>query len=255
MKRLSILCSLLIPTLAQAEVIVHKQHPFNPQIFTQGLERNDQGKLLYSSGLYGQSEIGYLTLGSTQKESVNPLPPHYFAEGLTITPYGIWQISWREQTAFLRDPQTLKVIKTVHYSGEGWGLAYDKSRDLLWLSDGSDKLQTFNPCTFEKQGELSISYLNKPITLLNELEFANGFLYANLWQSNQLAKIDVTTGNVQKFYDFSPLVQSLNLTHPDDVLNGIAHLQGSRFLITGKRFPVIWEVELGDWEVFNKQGK
>lgn len=244
MKRLSILCYLLIPTLAQAEVIVHKQHPFNPQIFTQGLERNDQGKLLYSSGLYGQSEIGYLTLGSTQKESVNPLPPHYFAEGLTITPYGIWQISWREQTAFLRDPQTLKVIKTVHYSGEGWGLAYDAKADQLWLSDGSDRLQLFDPQDFTKLGEIKVHYQGKPVYQLNELEFANGFLYANVWQTDVIVKIEPKTGEIVRVYDFSAYVKPLNLTDPNAVLNGIAHIKENRFLVSGKYFPVMWEVEL-----------
>lgn len=219
-------------------------HQMDNSLFLQGLERNDEGNFIYSSGLYGQSEIGILNLSENKKQRIQRLSSQFFAEGLTQTPYGIWQITWREQTAFLWDPETFNVIKNAFYRGEGWGIAYDKEKDLLWLSDGSHLLQQFSPQHFEKVGEMPVKDQGESISLLNELEFANGFLYANVWHSNTILKIDPSNGNVIKKYDFSFLVEPLNLQNSEAVLNGIAHIKDNRFLITGKLFPVAWEVEL-----------
>lgn len=228
------------------EIKLLNSYKTDPNLFIQGLELNSLGKLVYSSGLYGESEIGYLSLQSAQREEIERLPPNYFAEGLTITPYGIWQLSWREQTAFLREPDNFNILKIAHYLGEGWGVAYDKEKDWLWLSNGSDKLQIFDPKHFRKRGEIQAHYQGQPVFRLNELEFANGFIYANIWQTTQIAKIEPQSGKVVKMYDFHSFVEKLGLQDPDDVLNGIAHISDNRFLITGKRFGVIWEVELKD---------
>lgn len=230
--------------LSAQEVKLLNTYVSDEQAFIQGLELNSEGKLLYSSGLYGKSEVGYLTLNVNMREVKDRLAPEFFGEGLTITPYGIWQLSWQEQTAFLRNSKTLKVEKMAHYLGEGWGLAYDKMRGQLWLSNGSDKLQIFQPQTFEKQGEISVRYLGQPVFRLNELEFANGFIYANIWQTNFIVKIEPAQGEVVKIYDLTPWVSELGLSDPNDVLNGIAHISEDRFYVTGKRFPVIWEMEL-----------
>lgn len=237
------LLAISFPSFAQ-NVNLLNTYPSDKEVFIQGLELNEKGKLLYSSGLYGKSEIGYLSLTSAKREVVEKLPSDYFGEGMTITPYGVWQLSWQEQTAFLRDVQSLQIQRTAHYLGEGWGLAYDKTDDVLWLSSGSDRLQKFEPKTFDKKGEINVHYLGQPVSQLNELEFANGFIYANIWHTNYVVKISPKTGEVVKIYDFTTLVQTLKLTDPDDVLNGIAHIENNRFYVTGKRFPVIWEVEL-----------
>lgn len=219
-------------------------HQIDNSLFIQGLEQNKQGNFIYSSGLYGQSEIGILNLKEKKKQQIHSLPSQFFAEGLTQTPYGIWQITWRENTAFLRDPNSLNIIKNAYYLSEGWGIAYDDNRDILWLSDGSHLLQQFDPQHFEKLGEMPIYDQENEVSLLNELEFANGFLYANVWQSNHILKINPMNGNVIKKYDFSFLVEPLDLQNSEAVLNGIAHIEKNRFLITGKLFPVAWEVEL-----------
>lgn len=243
------LFSLLVmisPLVSAQEITLLNTYPSDRNAFIQGLELNAEGKLLYSSGLYGQSEVGVLPLNTSQRETKEQLPPEFFGEGMTITPYGIWQLSWQEQTAFLRDLRNFKVKQTARYLGEGWGLAYDKNTDRLWLSNGSDKLQTFNPQTFDKQGEIPVTYHGQPLFQLNELEFANGFIYANVWHSNWIVKISPESGEVVQVYDLSRWVNALNLSDPNDVLNGIAHIEGNRFYITGKRFPVIWEMRLGD---------
>lgn len=235
---------LCISHIGQAQIKVLATHPMDTTLFMQGLEQREDGKFIYSSGLYGKSEIGIWNLETAQKEQSEKLPLQIFAEGLTQTPYGIWQLSWREQMAFLWDSKTLQLKSNAHYAGEGWGLAYDKTRNVLWLSDGSSILQKMNPQTFAKLGEIQINYQGQDIDLLNELEFVDGFLYANIWQSNNIVKINPENGQVIKKYDFSSLVYPLGLKDRDAVLNGIAYMGNKRFLITGKLFPVAWEVEL-----------
>lgn len=121
-------------------------------------------------------------------------------------------------------------------------MAYDKRQKVLWLSDGSSKLQKLDAKNFNKLSEISVQNHGKPVEYINELEYANGFLYANIWQSNKIIKINPNTGKVLNTYDFSPLVATLNLTDPDSVLNGIAHIGGQSFYITGKNFGVVWQV-------------
>ncbi|MDO4432370.1 MAG: glutaminyl-peptide cyclotransferase [Aerococcaceae bacterium] len=219
-------------------------YPSDATAFTQGLEYHTEKGLLLSTGLYGESSIGYLNLETGEREQVQSLEARYFGEGITVMPDGIWQLSWKEQTAFLRDVETLEVLQTAHYVGEGWGIAYDDSRSVLWLSNGSSKLQQYHPQTFAKLESLSVTENGKPVEKLNELEYANGFLYANIWQTNRIVKIDLETGAVVASFDLSEWVEPLQLTNPNDVLNGIAHIEGERFYITGKRYPVIWEMDL-----------
>lgn len=221
-------------------------HYLQDKIFIQGLEQTSPNQLLYSSGRYGQSEIGYLNLTNGQKEKVKRLNPKIFGEGTTVTPYGIWQISWRENLAFLRDLDSLDIKQVTQFPGEGWGLAYDNKNHQLWLSNGSAVLQKFHPESFEKLGELPVWDQQGSIDKLNELEFANGFLYANVWMSSQILKIDPDTGQILSKYDLSNLVNPLGLTDKNSVLNGIAHIQDQRFYVTGKNFGLIWEIELSD---------
>lgn len=242
---LTFLIFLLVPHLSIAQnITLINTYPTDSNVFLQGLEFDRRGHLLYSSGKYGQSEIGYLSLNSQPRIIKDRLDEHHFAEGLTVTPYGIWQVSWHNQTAFLRDIHTLKTIRTAHYLGEGWGLAYDTQRHQIWLSNGSHILQTFNPKSFAKTGEIKVFYQNEPVTNINELEFANGFIYANIWQTNSIIKINPSNGEVVQHYDLSPWIEELKQHHTIDTLNGIAHIHGHRFLITGKYYPIIWEMEL-----------
>lgn len=235
---------LLSTTALAQEARLIATYPIDDGVFIQGLTLDGEGRLLYSSGLYGQSEIGYLPLSSLGRVVVDRLPETYFGEGVAVTPDGVWQLSWREETAFFRDKHTLVPIATAHYVGEGWGLSYDSWQDRLWLSNGSNTLQYFHPKTFAKQGGIQVYHQGVALGMLNELEFANGFIYANVWNTNHIAKIDPKSGEVLRLYDLTPLVASLTLTDPNDVLNGIAHLNDDRFLVTGKRFSVVWEVVL-----------
>ncbi|UNU72639.1 glutaminyl-peptide cyclotransferase [Moraxella nasovis] len=232
---------------AQHNITLIKQYASDNTAFTQGLERLDDDRLLLATGRYGKSSIGVFNLRTGKYTIKAHLPKQYFGEGASVTPYGIWQLTWKEHTAFLRDAQDFHIIAKAHYDSEGWGLAYYKDQDILYMSDGTDVIQLRDAKTFKLIGNLPIRYQNKAVHLINELEFANGFIYANVWQSNFIIKIDPATGDVVKLYDATQL---LNTTFTKaqrqhmDVLNGIAHIKDNRFYITGKLYPNIFEVVL-----------
>lgn len=217
--------------------------------FTQGLELYHD-KLIMGTGLYGESAVGWVNLATGKYEVVETLPDNYFGEGITFTDSHLWQLTWKEHTAFKRDPQTFVVIEEVAYEGEGWGVAYDNEREVLWMSDGSEFLTLRDPETFDVLNELSVTFEGAPLDNINELEFVNGALYANIWQTNQIVKINVDNGEVEKVFDFTDIIESTEMSQEEldqlDVLNGIAHIEGQRFYITGKWYPVIYEVELFD---------
>ncbi|MFA9485743.1 MULTISPECIES: glutaminyl-peptide cyclotransferase [unclassified Moraxella] len=223
-------------------------HPSDDKAFVQGLEVLDGKKLLMATGLYGKSTIGIFDLDTQHHTIKDTLRHEFFGEGATITPYGIWQLTWRENVAFLRNLQTFKIVRNAHYAGEGWGLAYDDITDRLYMSDGTDSLQIRHAKTFELISTLPVRYQGRSLKFINELEFANGFIYANIWQTNLIIKINPKNGNVVQFYDLTDILQNANFTQEQrqkiDVLNGIAHINGNRFYVTGKFYPLIFEVEL-----------
>lgn len=233
---------------ASPTITLLNTYPSDSTAFTQGLERLADGQLLLSTGLYGKSKLGILTLKTGHYAIKNQLPSQFFGEGITQTPYGIWQLTWKEHTAFLYNPTSFQIIKTVPYVGEGWGLAYHPVKDIIYMSDGSSKIQIKDAKTFKPKSTIDVHYHHTPISQLNELEFANGFIYANVWQTNFILKINPTTGDVVQIYDASSLLQHAMLTNEQrqnmDVLNGIAHIQDNRFYLTGKYYPVIFEVML-----------
>ncbi len=237
--------SLFICLCAFAQVEILASHPLNPALFTQGLEVVDD-RLILSSGLYGRSMIGQLDLSTGQLRQAQGLPREVFAEGLTETPAGIWLLSWQEGQARLYDRQTLTEIRQARYSGEGWGLCFDGER--LYMSDGSATLTIRDPDSFEHPGSLPVSWQGQPIPRLNELEYANGYIYANVWMSDEIIKIDRASGEVLQRIDLSELrALALPEDRPRDdnaVLNGIAHIEGDRFYVTGKRWHMIFELRL-----------
>lgn len=219
------------------------------EAFTQGLELSDD-KLVMGTGLYGESTIGWIDLDTGKYETVETLPDHYFGEGITFTETHLWQVTWRENTAFKRDSQTFAIVEKVDYESEGWGIAYDNEREVIWMSDGSEVLTVRDPDTFDELEKLSVTFEGVPLEDINELEFVDGALYANVWQTNQIVKINLDNGEVEKVFDFTEIIESTEMSEEEqdqlDVLNGIAHIEGQRFYITGKWYPVIYEVELLD---------
>ncbi|SEP67814.1 Glutamine cyclotransferase [Ignavigranum ruoffiae] len=222
--------------------------PSDQELFTQGFTVDKQGRILIGSGQYDQSQLGYLNPDTGTLESKVKLANEYFGEGITDTPYGIWQLTWKSGKAFLWDEQSFELTKEVAYDTEGWGLTYDAQADVLWMSDGSSTLYQRDAQNFDLLAKIQVHLDEEPVELLNELEYANGLIYANVWYSNSIVAIDGNTGEVKKVYDLSPIIDQAKISPSQrqtmDVLNGIAHIKDNLFYLTGKYYPIIFEVEL-----------
>lgn len=218
--------------------------PHDPGAFTQGLEIAD-GKLFESTGRNGSSFVGVTDLDTGQELRRVDLSNEFFGEGITVTDDTVWQITWRDGTAFARDPDTLEERRRVSYDGEGWGLC--TSSGSLVMSDGSSTLKFRDPTTFEETRTTEVTLDGAPLANLNELECAeDGSVYANIWQTYDIARIDPNTGEVTAMIDAKSLWNSLTDQERAraDVFNGIAQIPGTdRFLVTGKLWPSIYEVE------------
>ncbi|WP_124057486.1 glutaminyl-peptide cyclotransferase [Vaginisenegalia massiliensis] len=239
-----------IPADYQGQVILEDTYPADQTLFTQGFELNQEGQLIQATGQKGHSVIGIMDLAKGQFIEKDRLGNQFFGEGITITPNNIWQLTYKEGKAFKRDLTTFKVVDQVSYQGEGWGLAYDQDRDCLWMSDGSETLQIRDPQTFQKMGQLIVTFQGKALPKVNEMEYVNGYLYANVWTTKQIVKINLQNGQVEKVYDIRSIVDQANIK-PEarkkmDVLNGIAHLKDDQFYLTGKWYPYIFKVCLLD---------
>jgi glutamine cyclotransferase len=221
-------------------VRVLAEWPHDPGAFTQGLVW-DAGGFWESVGGYGRSELRRVELESGRVMRSVRLADDLFGEGLALLPSRLVQLTWNEERAIYYDPLTLLRSGEAGYDGEGWGLAYDGSR--LWMSDGSATLQVRDAASFALSRRLAVTKSGMPQGLLNELEWAEGALWANVWQSDTIVRIDPASGAVTAEADASGL-----LTAPErqrtDVLNGIAWDPARRvFYITGKLWPKLFEVE------------
>lgn len=239
---------LLLGTNVQAQTYeVIDQISIQSKPFVQGFELLDEDSLIIGTGLYGESLIQVINLDSMQVEKTENLDRQVFGEGITLSPQGIWQFTWREGLAFLRDSQSLEILETFNYQGEGWGMAYDSDRQVIWTSDGSNQVTARSSIDFQPISQLEIfNSEGTAVENINELEYADGFLYANVWQTNQIMAIDPQNGNIIATWDLSELVEELDFEDqdPNRVLNGIAHIKNNEFYVSGKRFPVIWHLRL-----------
>lgn len=214
-------------------------HPHDRSSFTQGLELAD-GTLYEGTGLRGESMLRTVDPGTGQVRQETRLPPELFGEGITIAGDRIWQLTWQEEVAIERDRATLAEIRRVPYDGEGWGLCHDGSR--LIMSDGSAKLTFRDPDTFAATGEIAVTAGGEQVEELNELECVGGQVWANVWGSDEIVRIDPATGGVTAVVDASGLLGA-NERAGADVLNGIAAVPGTdEFLLTGKYWPHVYRV-------------
>ncbi len=216
-------------------------HPFDDTSFTQGLEVDSDGSLLVGTGQTGESRIYRTTVDGEELASAE-LDPRFFGEGITRVDDHVWQLTWRAQAAVKRDADTLAEIDRVTYPGEGWGLCARQGE--LIMSDGTDQLRRLDPETFEERERFTVTRGGQPVDMLNELECVGDDVYANVFLSTDILRIDAATGEVTAVIDASGLPNNA-VPDPDHVLNGIAHLPGTdRFLLSGKRWPDLYEVEL-----------
>ena len=228
-----------------APVLLHRvsgAHPHDPAAFTQGLLYHD-GALYESTGLRGQSSLRRVDPASGEVLARRTLPDWAFGEGLALVGEELVQLTWRAGVAFRWRRSDLAPVGQHRYEGEGWGLASDGMR--LLMSDGSARLTWRDALTFETLDTLEVRDGARPVTRLNELEFAAGALYANVWQERRIARIDPGDGRVTGWIDLSALPGPMFASRSIDVLNGIAwDAPGGRLLVTGKLWPRLFEVQV-----------
>jgi glutamine cyclotransferase len=172
-----------------------------------------------------------------------PVPPEYFAEGLTVIGPRAYQLTWRNQKGFVYDVASFQLLAEFTYEGEGWGLTTD-GKSLI-LSDGTNRIRFLDPATFKVTRSIDVSASGKPVDRLNELEWVKGEIFANVWQTDTIVRIDPATGSVRGVISFPFLLQLGDRGPATDVMNGIAYDPATdKLYVTGKRWPKMYEVRL-----------
>ncbi len=217
-------------------------YPHASDAFTQGLELHE-GRLYESTGLHGRSSLRVVALESGSVLRLRSVPDAFYAEGLTISGDRLYQLTYQSGVCFVYDLETLEPRGQHAYRGEGWGLTHHEG--TLVLSDGTATLRFLDPDTFTERSRLTVRDDAGPVERLNELEMVEGELFANVWRTDRIARIDPATGRVTGWIELAFLRESLHLTEPEAVLNGIAYDDASdRLFVTGKLWPKLFEIAL-----------
>lgn len=229
--------------------------PHDTGAFTQGLVWHE-GVFIESTGLYGQSSLRRVDPDSGEVLQIHRLDDGFFGEGCAVVDDRVIQLTWLEETAFVYDLDTFELIETHSYDGEGWGLAYDGER--LIMSDGSSTIEFRDPADFSLLGSIRVSDENGAVSRLNELEWIDGEIWANVWLTDFIVCIDPADGRVIRRIDFAGLLSPEDRTPFTDALNGIAYDSvEKRILVTGKRWPYVFAIDpletqssQDDWHLF-----
>jgi len=209
--------------------------------FTQGLVFEDEA-LYEGTGLYGQSSLRRVDLETGNVTQILALPNNLFGEGITIFENRIIQLTWKSQTGFVYDKNSFELLQEFEYSTEGWGITNNGT--ALIMSNGTATLYFLNPETFQVVGHIEVYDNETSVTMLNELEYVNGKIYANIWLDDRIAIINPKTGQVTGWIDLSGISESEKFDL-DSVLNGIAYDQnGDRLFVTGKNWSNVYEIAL-----------
>jgi glutamine cyclotransferase len=216
------------------------EYPHDHEAFTQGLVF--AGGFLYEgTGGYGSSSLRKVALASGSVLQRQDLPARYFGEGITIFEGQIIQLTWQSQVGFVYDQESFELIDTFSYAFEGWGITHDGSR--LIISDGTPVLHFFDPATRKEISQIVVCDREGPVFNLNELEYVQGEIYANVWQTDRIARIDPDTGRVAGWIDLTGLLTVEDHDEQVDVLNGIAYdALDDRLFVTGKLWPRLFEI-------------
>lgn len=216
--------------------------PHDPTSFTQGLVFASEGQLYESTGLQGESTLRRVEIASGKTLQRIDVPSKYFAEGLALVGDELLQLTWQHKIGFVYDRQTFKQKRTFAYKTEGWGIAYDGTSRLV-MSDGSDTLTFLDPKTFVPGAQLKVRDAGRTVSNLNELEWIEGEIWANVWTTDRIARISPTTGEVNAWVDLSTLYPRAQRAPQADVLNGIAYDKATRRIyITGKKWPHLYQI-------------
>jgi glutamine cyclotransferase len=221
------------------EVINTYDH--DPAAYTQGLIFRD-GILYEGTGLYGQSSLRKVALESGDVEQMIELPEQFFGEGITELDGKIYQLTWKEQTGFVYNLPDFAQLATFSYPTEGWGLTHDRQK--LLMSDGSEYLYSLDPETMQAVSQVTVSAEGMPVPRLNELEYVDGEVWANVYQTSCIARIDPASGQVLGWIDISGILPMKDQPG-SEVPNGIAYdPAGGRLFVTGKYWPKLYEIKV-----------
>ena len=216
-------------------------YPHDHDAFTQGLQYLN-GVFYEGTGLNGRSSIRRVALDTGVVQQKRDVPAEYFGEGITVWKNDLIELTWQSHIAFVYDRSTFQPKKQFSYPGEGWGLTADGTS--LIMSDGSDELRYLDPVTFAEQRRLKVTASGAPLRNLNELEYVKGEIFANVWQTDYIARIAPATGTVTAYIDLRGLL-SASERATTDVLNGIAYdAARDHLFITGKLWPKLFEIKL-----------
>jgi glutaminyl-peptide cyclotransferase len=216
--------------------------PHDPNAFTQGLAYRD-GFLYEGTGLNGRSSLRKIRLETGEVVQRIDLPPEYFGEGIALLKNKVVQLTWQSQTGFVYDLNTFHLLRQFSYAGEGWGLATD-GRDLF-MSDGTAQVRVLDAGTLAEKRRFTVHDGTTSIAELNELECVEGEIFANIWQSDRIARISPQTGEVVGWIDLKGLLSPIYRLETGALLNGIAYDSNrKRLFVTGKLWPSVFEIQL-----------
>jgi glutamine cyclotransferase len=214
-------------------------YPHDPNAFTQGLV-SIGGVLYEGTGRNGESQLRKVDLATGKVQQSKPLATQHFGEGITILNNKVYQLTWQTHVVFLYDLQSFQQVQSFYLSGEGWGITHD-GKNLI-VSDGTANLRFFDPVTLKETSRVQVTEDGKPLDRLNELEYINGEVWANVWYSDNIVRIDPKTGVVKSKLDLKSLNQQRG---HDDVLNGIAwDADSKRLFVTGKLWDKLYEIKV-----------
>ena len=216
-------------------------YPHDSNAFTQGLAIN-AGQLYEGTGQYGASTVRRVDLQSGRPDKQRALNQRYFGEGIAILGCLLYQLTWQNGVVVVYDLETFEVERTMQYDGEGWGLTHD-GKELI-MSDGSATIRFRDPQTFAVTREIAVHAGGAPLPRLNELEYIDGEIWANIWYDDRIARISPTNGAVLGFIDLATLYPQ-NARNSEAVLNGIAYdAAAKRLFVTGKNWPQLYEIRI-----------
>ena len=229
------------PTITRYTYSITNTNPHDPNAFTEGLFYSD-GFLYESTGVFGSSSLRKVNLTTGVVQQQTDLSSQYFGEGITAVNNTIVQLTWQSHIGFIYNKTTFSLLGNFSYETEGWGLTFDGKQ--LIMSDGTDYLYFLDPITFQRLGQVAVHDGNTIVVNINELEYINGDVYANIWQTNTIAIINPQTGQVSAWIDLTGLPNENN-SNPNAVLNGIAYDQNNHTLfVTGKDWPDLYQIEI-----------
>jgi glutaminyl-peptide cyclotransferase len=221
---------------------VVKAYPHDAHSFTQGLVY-EGGSFYESAGQYGESNLRKVDLMTGNVLARTDVGKEYFAEGLAKLGDRLFQLTWKNHKGFIYNASSFEKLGEFQYDGEGWGLTTD-GRSLI-LSDGTNRIRFLNPDTFKVDREISVNVNGTPLTQLNELEYVNGEIFANIWETDKIVRLDPANGKILGWVDLTGLLPAGERTPETNVLNGIAYDPAAdRLFVTGKRWPKLYEIKL-----------